>query len=64
MNVHQIHNIDYIPERRLVIIIEPFHSRGSLKDLIYQVIVYYTVSAYQIIVYYTIPGNLYHTVIV
>jgi PX domain-containing protein kinase-like protein len=34
--IHRIADVDYIPDRKLVVIIEPFVSRGSLKDLIYQ----------------------------
>ena len=35
--VHNFIDIDYIPDKRLVVIMEPFCQRGSLKDLIYHV---------------------------
>ncbi|XP_011403693.1 PREDICTED: slowpoke-binding protein-like isoform X2 [Amphimedon queenslandica] len=33
--IHKIMEIDYIPDKRIIVILEPFLQRGSLKDLIY-----------------------------
>ena len=36
-NLHPVHRVSYISNDRMVIIVQPFNHRGSLKDAIYRV---------------------------
>ena len=38
--VHLVTTVNYVADKNLVVLIEPFSERGSLKDIIYNVRVY------------------------